>query len=477
MTASDGPAAVVSYDDLVASLPPEWPDDPFPGIRRIVRARREKIVVLDDDPTGTQTVHGLPILTRWDAAALAEELENDLPSVYLLTNSRGMAAAQAARVNREIGGLLRLAGQGTDRRLIVASRSDSTLRGHFPGEVHAIAEGLGETFDAWLLIPFFLEGGRVTARDVHYVREGDRLVPAGQTEFARDPAFAYRASDLREWVQEKTAGAVAARDVASVSIDDLRLGGPEHVAGKLAGLTGGRICIVNGVTYRDMEVFTAGLLQAEAAGQRFLYRTSASFLRVRAGVPPAPLLTRPDLALEETGGALFFVGSYVPRTTAQLSHLLERGGVAGVEVGVERLLSDHEREDEIARAAAAADSTLRAGQDTVVYTSRDLVAVDDPDENLAIGRRVSSGLVAIARAITTRPRYLLAKGGATASDIATEALAVRRATALGQILPGVPVWKLGQESLQADLPFIVFPGNVGDASALTDVLTALAPQH
>jgi uncharacterized protein YgbK (DUF1537 family) len=160
-----------------------------------------------------------------------------------------------------------------------------------------------------------------------------------------------------------------------------------------------------------------------------------------------------------------------------LSHLLERGGVAGVEVGVERLLSDHDREDEIARAAVAADSTLRAGQDTVVYTSRDLVAVDDPDENLAIGRRVSSGLVAVARAITTRPRYLLAKGGATASDIATEALAVRRATALGQILPGVPVWKLGQESLQADLPFIVFPGNVGDASALTDVLTALAPQH
>ena len=157
--------------------------------------------MLDDDPTGTQTVHNIPVLTEWSVASLRAELANDLPCFYILTNSRSLPLPGAQAMNVEIARNLREASHQAQRDFVIVSRSDSTLRGHFPGEVDALANALEQDFDGWLIIPFFLEGGRYTIGNVHYVAEGDKLVPAGETPFARDSAFGYRASNLREWVE------------------------------------------------------------------------------------------------------------------------------------------------------------------------------------------------------------------------------------------------------------------------------------
>jgi uncharacterized protein YgbK (DUF1537 family) len=76
--------------------------------------------------------------------------------------------------------------------------------------------------------------------------------------------------------------------------------------------------------------------------------------------------------------------------------------------------------------------------------------------------------------ITTRPRYILAKGGITSSDVATLGLHVKRAMVLGQTLPGVPVWHLGTESRFPGLVYIVFPGNVGDENSLVEIYQSLS---
>lgn len=464
--------------EVLNSLPPEWPDDPQSAISAALQSTPAKVVVLDDDPTGTQTVHNIPVLTEWPVQALRTELENDLPAVFLLTNSRSLPLAEAQALNTDIGQHLKLAAQQAERQYVVVSRSDSTLRGHFPGEVDALAGALGQDFDAWLLIPFFQEGGRYTIGDTHYVAEGETLVPAGETESARDAAFGYQASDLRQWVEEKTVGRVRASTVASVSLDDIRRGGPERVAAYLSSLTGGCVCVVNAASRRDMEVVTQGLLAAEGRGKRFLYRTAASFVPVRAGITPRPLLTPGEVAASATGGGLIIVGSHVPRTTSQLEHLLSQPGVGRTAVDVAELLSDVQRSDAIARAAQHADASLRRNEDVVLFTSRQLVTGNDAASSLSIGQRVSEGLVAIMHALTTRPRYILAKGGITSSDIATQGLGVRRAMVLGQILPGVPVWQLGSETRHPGLSYIVFPGNVGGPEALSEIVTALrAPEH
>ena len=462
-------------DQLLNSLPPEWPHDLRPAIQKQIKIDGCKVVVLDDDPTGTQTIHGLPVLTDWSLETLAAELQNDLPAFYILTNSRSLPLPGARKINTDIGRNLSAAAAQIRREFVVISRSDSTLRGHFPGEVAALSDALGQSFDAWIINPFFLEGGRYSIDDVHYVDEGGILVPAAQTEFARDRAFGYKTSNLRGWVAEKTSGQTAAKDVTSVSISMLRSGGPEAVSDLLMTLSAGRCCVVNAASYRDLEVFVQGLLAAEDRGKRFLYRTAASFVQVRAGIFPRPLLTPTDLQLAPAGGGLIVAGSYVPRSTQQVKALLSAADMSQAEVNVKALLTDELRADEISRVVRKAEQTLKQGNDMLIFTGRRLITGKDVKSSLHIGQKISEGLIDIVQRIQTTPRYILAKGGITASDIATRALNVKKAMVLGQILPGVPVWQLGNESRFAGMPYIVFPGNVGDKQALVKIVKQLRP--
>jgi uncharacterized protein YgbK (DUF1537 family) len=466
----------INKEDLFRDLPLEWPEDLLPVIREQVAATKRKVVVLDDDPTGTQTVHNTPVLADWSVEVLQAELQSDLPALYILTNSRSLPLPAARTLNADIGRNLVEAGKRVNRDFVVVSRSDSTLRGHFPGEVEALASALGENFDGWILIPFFLEGGRYTVGDTHYVEEGGWLIPAAETEFARDSVFGYRSSNLRDWVEEKTGKLVSSEEVVSISLEDIRMGGPAGVTERLLRIEKSKIGVVNAAAYRDVEVFVKGLLDAEAQGRRFVYRSAASFVRVRAGISPRPLLCSSDLDLPAQGGGLTLVGSYVPKTTRQLQKLLALPQMASVEMDVDGILDHNRREVEIDRICRSAEGLLQDQRDVVIYTSRKLVKAGQAENDLSIGSRVSDALITTLQRMDAKLRYLVAKGGITASDVATKGLNVRRALVLGQILPGVPVWRLGPESRHAGIPYIVFPGNVGGDDALAETVQALRPR-
>ncbi len=211
------------------------------------------------------------------------------------------------------------------------------------------------------MIPCFFEGGRYTLNNIHYVEEGDELVPAGETAFARDKVFGYHSSDLRLWVEEKSAGRVRAVDVASVAVELIRTGGPEAVSRYLLSLKPGQVCVVNAVSYRDLEVFVLGLLSAESHGRRFLYRSAASFVRVRAGIAPRLLVKPEELDPRDTEGGLVLVGSYVSRTTSQIEPLLNDPRIFSIEVRVEALLEPPDRQDEERRISQSVNQELGSG--------------------------------------------------------------------------------------------------------------------
>jgi uncharacterized protein YgbK (DUF1537 family) len=459
---------------VFAGIPPEQPHDFMGEIHARLEHDPRQLIVLDDDPTGTQTVYSVPVLTEWSVEMLRKEMQRDHAALYILTNSRSLPQQQAVALAQEIGRNLIEAANLTQRPIAVVSRSDSTLRGHFPAEVDALADALNTPFDGLIILPFFSEGGRFTIGNIHYVEQNGELVPAAETAYAQDPVFGYRSSDLREWIAEKTMGRVPPDDVAVVSLDDLRCEQPigsRRVYEILGQLENGRVCVVNAASYHDVEVFVAGLLAAEAEGKRFLYRTAASFVRVRAGLSAHPLLKANDIGLDTKGGTLTVVGSYVPTTTAQLQHVLTHAPVEAIEVECSALLNSVARQSEIRRVVRLAESALQKNKDTVIYTSRTLIQTDMPDESLLIGSAISQGLVEIVQQIRTRPRWLIAKGGITSSDIAKFGIGIHRAQVLGQVLPGVPVWRAGDESHFPGMPVVIFPGNVGNVDALTHLLT------
>lgn len=463
-------------EDTLRSLPPEWDDDPLPHIDAALKASGRKIVILDDDVMGTQSVHDIAVLMDWSVDALRAELEADSRAFFVVTNARTMPESQAQAVNSFVMRNLCEAARQTDVDFSIVSRLDSTMRGHFPAEMQAIESSLSRKPagrpSGWIVAPLFLEGGRYTVNDIQYVLDGEWLIPVGDTEFARDPAFAFKSSSLQGWVEEKTAGRVPADSVSSVSIDDLRNGGPERVAVILSAMTSGGVCVVNGASNRDMEVFVQGLLNVEATGRRFLFRAAASFIKALLGQSERPLLTSAELGMHGDG-MLVVVGSHVPRTTQQLNHLLANTDAVGVEANVASLLSDSTRQAEIDRAARITEDAIKSGSNVVLYTSRQLVEGRSADHSLAIGHQVSQALSEVVASIRVRPRCIIVKGGATSYSVATKALDVRRAWSPGQAAPGVPAWILGDETLHPGMPCIIFPGNVGSEDGLTKLVTRL----
>lgn len=475
----EGTLPVLKKEVVLQSLPPEWPLDPIDDIHRLNQSNSKTLVVLDDDPTGTQTVHDIEVLTEWSVGSIVEQFRKKPKCFFILTNSRSLSSEKASALIKDICGNLSIAAKSVENiDYTVVLRGDSTLRGHFPEEADAAVSLLGE-MDAWIICPFFLQGGRYTIKDIHYVADSDWLVPAGDTEFARDASFGYKSSNLREWVEEKTRGRIPASSVSSISINLLRKGGPDAVCDTLCNLQKGSTCIVNAASDRDMAVFSAGMIQAELRGKSFLCRTAASFVSTRIGIiPKAPILPK-DLGItKERKGGLIVVGSYVPKTTKQVEELKLQCGqfLKKLEVSVDKIAmkSLEEREEEINRVAEMANLLLGACKDTLIMTSRELITGKTASESLEINFKVSSALVEIVRRISTRPRYILAKGGITSSDLATKALEAKCAKVVGQALAGIPLWQLGPESRHPGVPYIVFPGNVGDSKALADVVKSWA---
>lgn len=433
-----------------------------------------RLVVLDDDPTGSQTVHSCLLLTRWDVGTLREALEDHAPLFFVLTNTRGMDAQRATAITREVcrnlkAALGELAQSGRVIEPIMISRSDSTLRGHYPIETDVIAEELGP-FDAHFLIPAFIEGGRVTRDGVHYLIVDGKPVPVNETEFARDSVFGYKHAFLPDYVEEKTRGRIQADQVERFGLADIRGG----CLDRLLKLEGNVACVVDAETHADLAAFAADLNAAARRGKRFLCRSAAGIVSALAALPPQPVAAA-DMRRHVRGGrpGAVVVGSHVSKTTRQLQRLLEEPDTAPIEVDVARL-PDQDRQllaNVLERIEAAHARRLTA----VIFTSRTEMTFADEQTRLAFGEMVSAFLMKVVHRLPADIGFLISKGGITSNDVLSQGLSLRTARVLGQILPGCSVVRCPEDHPQyPDMPVVIFPGNVGDDQALATVFRRLA---
>ncbi len=438
-----------------------------------------RLIVLDDDPTGVQTVHDIPVYTDWSPETIREAFASGDPLFYILTNSRGMQREETERIHSEIAARCRQAAAGAPFQMI--SRSDSTLRGHFPLETDVLERVLREEAgpsDGLILAPFFEAGGRFTIGNVHYVKTGDELVPAAETEFARDETFGYTHSDLREYVEEKTGGRIPASAVRAVDLMLLRTGDVDAVEQLLLETKDAAPVIVNALAPQDMRVFCCALYRALRAGRRFLYRTAADFVKAFGAVTDRPLLTREELLGADrpngTRAGLVVAGSHTAKTTRQLEQLEGLAGLDHIPFRAAAVL-DGTLEEESERVRALVEQDLLQGITPVVYTERQVLQVAGDTKESALQRSVeiSDALCSVVGRLQIRPAFLVAKGGITSSDLGVKALQVKKAEVAGQILPGIPVWRCGEESRFPGIPYVIFPGNVGEEDSLRRILTLL----
>jgi len=477
-----------------------------------------KIVVFDDDPTGSQTVHSCPLLLRWDAASLRQGLADPSPLLFLLVNTRDLAPEQArARLTslcRTLQPLLAEAvAAGTIERWLVVSRGDSTLRGHFPLESELIAAELGP-FAASFLVPAFLSGGRTTAAGVHLL-QGE---PVHRSAFAQDRLFGYGTSFLPAWVAEKTAGAIPAEAVQRIDRSELEAAvaeregfdgkGFQALVGRLADLTGNPWVVVDGERPAQLAAFAAAVDQvsdpaadpvpggdATAAStptasapthgpRRFLFQSAASLITALAALPPQPLDPAGLAALRRCGSdgqplpGLVLVGSHVSLADAQVQSLLAESACGGVDLEVakvarvlagplpDRLLPSLEN-----AWLERLQAVLARGQTPVLFTSRGELACSSPAERRALGEALAGLMARLAARLAPQLGYLISKGGITSQTLLADGLELAMLRLEGQLLPGLSLLRpagAGVPGALAGLPLITFPGNLGDGQTLLE---------
>lgn len=472
---------MIQLSELAAGLPEA---DPVPASRvaDLVAAGGRVLVVLDDDPTGTQSVADLPVLTGWSEDDLGWALTQGARAVYVMTNSRSLDPAQAEQRNREVARAALAASARTGVPIGFVSRSDSTLRGHFPLETDVLAGELaaaGRPVDGVVLVPAFGDAGRVTVHGTHYAGSAQAgFVPVGQTEFARDATFGYRASRLPEWVEEKTGGRIPRDEVVTIDLALLRTD-PDAVVERLLQVHDGGVVAPDCLAENDLRLLALALERAESQGRSFLYRVGPPFVRGRIGQDVHPPLTRADVDAitnrdDAAAHGLVVVGSHVGLTTRQLDALRARRAPTELEIDVAAVLGE-DRDAHLTAVVEAAVAGLDTGT-TVVRTSRTLVRADTPQASLEIARRVSAAVVEVVqRVLAARPpRFVIAKGGITSSDVATLGLRMRRAFVRGPMLPGiVSLWE-PVDGPARGIPYVVFAGNVGGDESLADVVDTLS---
>ena len=461
----------------------------FPGVdeavveamlQEEVQKNEKKIVVLDDDPTGVQTVHDISVYTGWDLDSIREGFAEEGKLFYILTNSRGLKVAQTTQVHEEIARRVAQVSRETGKDFILMSRSDSTLRGHYPLEPRLlkdiVEEETGMTIDGEVMCPFFKEGGRFTIDDVHYVKYGEELVPAGETEFAKDKTFGYTASDIKDYIEEKTGGEFKAMDVTSISLEDIRSLNIDKIVDQLMQVRDFNKIVVNAIDYVDVKIFCVALYRAMAKGKHFMFRTAAAIVKEIGGISAQPLLTREQMITKETrNGGVIVVGSHTEKTTRQLEELKKIPGIVSIEFDSDLVLDDAKFAEETKRVRKLIEETIAGGKTAVAYTRRKLLVIENDTKEDALVRsvKISDAVQSLVGELTVEPSFVIAKGGITSSDVGTKALRVRRANVMGQIRPGIPVWQTRSESKFPNTPYVIFPGNVGEDVTLREAAEIL----
>ncbi|MCH4192664.1 MAG: hydroxyacid dehydrogenase [Butyrivibrio sp.] len=451
-------------------------------LKKLIAENRDKIIVLDDDPTGIQSVHDVAVYTDWTEESLEKGFRRAEKVFYVLTNSRAMTADETVSVHRTIAENITLAAKATGRSFMVISRGDSTLRGHFPAETQALRARLKECgaadMDGEILIPLFCAGGRYTIGNIHYVRYADELIPAGETEFAADETFGYKNSDLCRYIEEKTNGTVKHHQVTVITLEEIRNNELDRIEEKLLAIHDFGKVVVNALDEEDLKVFCIAMYRAMRKGKHFQPRTAADFVKVFCGIEDRPLLSGNEMygngRNKKHHGGIVVIGSHTEKTTMQLNELKERKDLEFICFNSDLVLTNG-LEDEVRKVRTFSEKIIKEGKTAVIYTKRRLLKVDHDTKEAALRRsvRISDAVCRLVGELEVDPAFIVAKGGITSSDIGVKALGVHEAYVMGQIQPGVPVWRTDDTSRFPGIPYVIFPGNVGDKDTLRKVMEVL----
>ena len=442
-----------------------------------------KIIIFDDDPTGSQSVYGCPLILKWDQETLAFGIENSSSLLFILANTRALpndlAKKRIQDISQRIKEILNEQGM-TSKEVLFVSRGDSTLRGHGFLEPNVLAEELGP-FDATFHVPAFFEGGRTTVNGIHLLNGS----PVHLTNFASDQIFGFSTSYLPDWLQEKSNYAIQAKSVIRLTLEQLNSAletdaGMQDLIIFLKALNGNAMVVVDAEKPAHLFIFSKAIIQLMRE-KRFLFRSAASLIKAFADLPLNPnqqsslisLRLRDKSFCLKTG--LILVGSHVKLADQQLEFLLKDPNCEGLELPVDKIskaldssYADISLNDLEHLYFSQLKKIIKSGRTPVFFTSRGELNFSSVSRRMLFGSQLAELMSRIVYKVSPDLGYIISKGGITTQTLLEQGFNFSKVELKGQILPGLSLVCPYIEDDLKRIPIITFPGNLGGKETLLE---------
>ena len=275
-----------------------------------------KTIVLDDDPTGTQSATGVTVLFETDADLLTRALLQ-ADSVYVQTNSRALSEENAVCLVKKIKADGEAAAQQSGRGgpLRPARRFDAP-RPRF----RRIGGLLSTRTPSCSSFPPSRKAAEPRAAGSTTSASGISTSRPTRANTPRIRCSASRPGVLRDYVAEKSG-----RLGIPVPLEKVRAG---ELAQILAEAPAGAVVLPDVVNAGDVSAIARAVDEVTAGGRRVVVRCAAPLAAELAGVPssgllPSPLVDRPKRVL-------LVCGSHTLGASAQLAPIAEAWGAPAV---------------------------------------------------------------------------------------------------------------------------------------------------
>lgn len=441
-------------------------------------------VVVEDDPVGYADNIGMlpciPVQDEVTQADLLEQLEKlgdeiaDYNMFFIATPSRRMSKEQSLVLNREIGLALRryLAGRATKEFRII-SKIDSCLRSNYEAEFDGLTDGLGMRDCLEILVPSYVEQGRVTLHGSQYINVGGKYKLIEDSEYASFKGLEYHSSDLALWLEHAAPHVRGRKKVGLVDIDVLRTQSPDEIARRILDLatSATRAFVFDTVEPDDLTLVAQVIQTLENSGKTLFLKFGPSMINQYAGAFAKPREKNTLSNIRRGDHGIVIAGSLTSTTKRQIENYDDSQYVSIVTVREADLDNIQNVDNTIASRSNKIMKLNKNGDDVILTTE---YWKTDKNEYPDIQKRdtVLSILAKICRQIRHSPsRWFLLKGSDTALFTVIHGLEIRHYYYCGQYIPGVIHCKcICDGGLKS---FFIIGGNVGTPSLLTSLRKAI----
>ncbi len=442
-------------------------------------------VVIEDDPVGYADNCGMlpciPVDEEISPAELLEKLNEIHEEIahynflFIATPSRRIESLRSLALNRDIGIALRqyFRQRCPEKKIRIISKIDSCLRSNYEAEYEGLSDGLGRRDCLEILMPSYIEQGRVTIHGAQYIKSDGRYVLMHESEYASFKGLEYGNSDLALWMEKRVRHIESRKNVGLIDTDMLRTAAPSDVAERIieAKAHGVQAFVCYSSIPDDLTSAARIIHNLEERGLTLFLKLGPSMINRFAGAYAKPKERNMLSHIRATDNGIFIAGSLTSTTKKQIERYDEFADTSIVTIKESDLNNAGHMDHVIAHRSNNIIKKNSNGDDVILTTE---YWKTDKNEYPDIQKR-DTVLCLIAKICQTirvsEKRWFLFKGSDTALYSIIHGLDIRHFYYCGQYIPGVIHCKC---MLNGDLKsFFIVGGNVGTPSLLNKLRTAI----